>query len=75
MGYDNTDRNHYLTTSGGSEPAVVFREILSQALKSTPVVPFEIPQEYIEQNKPSNKLYKWFQENFNLKKRDEGYSY
>ncbi|KGK86523.1 penicillin-binding protein [Desulfosporosinus sp. HMP52] len=64
MGYDNTDHNHYLTTSGGSEPAVVFREILSRALESTPVVPFEIPEEYIEQNRLSNKLYKWFEEHF-----------
>ena len=69
MGYDNTDHNHYLTTAGGSEPAVVFREILSRALKSTPVVPFEIPQEYIEQNKLSSKLYKWYQEIFNPKER------
>ncbi|SDG95223.1 penicillin-binding protein 2A [Desulfosporosinus hippei DSM 8344] len=64
MGYDNTDHNHYLTTSGGAEPAVVFREILSRALESTPVVPFEIPEEYIEQNRLSNKLYKWFEEHF-----------
>ncbi len=64
MGYDNTDLNHYLTTSGGSEPAVVFHEILSRALIATPVVPFEIPEEYIEQNELSNKVYKWFQENF-----------
>ena len=69
MGYDITDGTHYLTTSGGSEPAVVFREILSRTLKSTPVVPFEIPQEYIEQNKLSNKINKWFQEKFNPKER------
>ncbi|HBV88785.1 MAG TPA: penicillin-binding protein [Desulfosporosinus sp.] len=71
MGYDNTDRNHYLTTSGGSEPAVVFKEILSRALESTPIVPFEIPQEYIEQNKFSNKLYKWYKENFYPQSRYE----
>jgi len=69
MGYKTTDKDHYLTTAGGSEPAVVFREILSRALKSTPVVPFEIPQEYIEQNKLSSKLYKWYQEIFNPKER------
>lgn len=63
MGYDKTDTTHYLTTAGGSEPAVVFHEILSRALKSTPVAPFEIPQEYIEQNKLSNRLYRWYQEN------------
>ena len=55
MGYDKTDSDHYLTTAGGAEPATVFREILSRALRNTPVVPFEIPQEYIEQNKISNK--------------------
>lgn len=55
MGYDKTDRNHYLTTSGGSGPAVVFHEILSRALRSTPVVPFEVPSEYVgNQNKNSN---------------------
>ena len=58
MGYKDTNSTHYLTTAGGSEPAVVFREILSRALKSTPLVPFEIPQEYIGQNKLSNRLYK-----------------
>lgn len=47
MGYDKTDRNHYLTTTGGSGPAVVFHEILSRALSSTPVGPFEIPSEYV----------------------------
>ena len=69
MGYKTTDENHYLMTSGGAEPAVVFREILSRALKSTPVVPFDIPQEYIDQNKLSSKLYKWFQDTFNTRNR------
>lgn len=64
MGYEKTDANHYLTTAGGSEPAVVFREILSRALKSTPVVPFEIPKEYVEQNKASNKISKWLKDKF-----------
>lgn len=46
MGYDKTDRNHYLTISGGSGPAVVFHEVLSRALKDTPVQEFKIPQGY-----------------------------
>ncbi|WP_425805475.1 transglycosylase domain-containing protein [Desulfitobacterium sp. Sab5] len=46
MGYDKTDRNHYLTVSGGSGPAVIFREVLSRSLKSTPNEDFEIPQGY-----------------------------
>ena len=71
MGYDKTDRNHYLTTAGGTEPAVVFHEILSRALKSTPIVPFEIPAEYIEQNKLSNKISNWFEEKIKPKERDK----
>jgi len=46
MGYDQTDREHYLTSSGGSGPAVVFREVLSRALGNSPVVSFQIPQGY-----------------------------
>lgn len=46
MGYDQTDRQHYLTTSGGSGPAVVFREVLSRALKNSPVVQFGVPAGY-----------------------------
>lgn len=46
MGYDKTDRNHYLTTSGGSGPAIVFREVLSRSLKNTPVKPFDMPAGY-----------------------------
>ncbi|AGA67938.1 penicillin-binding protein, 1A family [Desulfitobacterium dichloroeliminans LMG P-21439] len=48
MGYDLTDREHYLTTSGGSGPAVVFQEVLSQALKDTPVKPFDVPEGYVK---------------------------
>ncbi|MBD0383195.1 transglycosylase domain-containing protein [Paenibacillus sedimenti] len=43
VGYDRTDRNHYLTTSGGAVPAVLFREIMTRALARAPVVPFEMP--------------------------------
>lgn len=46
MGYDKTDRNHYLTTSGGSGPAVVFREVLSRSLQNTPIKPFDKPAGY-----------------------------
>lgn len=46
MGYDKTDRNHYLTTAGGTEPAKIFRAVLSQALKNTPVTNFQVPIGY-----------------------------
>lgn len=48
MGYDQTDRDHYLTTSGGSGPAAVFHEVLSLALKDTPLKPFEVPAGYVK---------------------------
>lgn len=48
MGYDQTNREHYLTTSGGSGPAVVFHEVLTLALKDTPVKPFEAPEGYVK---------------------------
>lgn len=44
LGYDKTDRDHYLTTSGGAVPAQLFREILTAALRDQPVVPFPLPQ-------------------------------
>ncbi|HVJ49929.1 PBP1A family penicillin-binding protein [Desulfitobacterium sp.] len=53
MGYDKTDRNHYLTTSGGAGPAVVFHEVLSRALKNTPVANFEVPQGYQDPWQPN----------------------
>ncbi|NOV04508.1 transglycosylase domain-containing protein [Paenibacillus planticolens] len=43
VGYDRTDKTHYLTTSGGAVPAVLFREIMNRALAQTPVVPFDMP--------------------------------
>lgn len=43
LGYDKTDREHYLTTSGGAVPAQLFREILTIALQDKPVVPFDLP--------------------------------
>jgi penicillin-binding protein 2A len=46
LGYDQTDRNHYLTTSGGAVPATLFREIMSRALRDTPAVPFPVPPDY-----------------------------
>lgn len=46
MGYDKTDKNHYLTTSGGTDPAIVFREVLSRSLKNTPVKAFDMPAGY-----------------------------
>ncbi|SDO98377.1 penicillin-binding protein 2A [Paenibacillus sp. yr247] len=43
VGYDRTDKAHYLTTSGGAVPAILFREIMNRALAQAPVVPFDMP--------------------------------
>jgi penicillin-binding protein 2A len=46
LGYDKTDREHYLTTSGGAVPAVLFREILTRALQDVPKSGFTAPEGY-----------------------------
>lgn len=45
LGYDQTDKTHYLTTSGGAVPAQLFREIMTRALKDVPVTEFPVPEE------------------------------
>lgn len=47
MGYDKTDREHYLTTSGGTYPAMVFKEILTRSLESTPITQFPVPEGWV----------------------------
>jgi penicillin-binding protein 2A len=44
MGYDKTDRTHYLKVNSGAA-ALVFQEIMSRALVGQPIVPFPIPAE------------------------------
>jgi penicillin-binding protein 2A len=44
LGYDQTDRNHYLTTSGGAVPSALFREIMSRVLHDVPITPFSAPE-------------------------------
>ncbi|MFD0868211.1 transglycosylase domain-containing protein [Paenibacillus residui] len=46
LGYDKTDRNHYLESSGSEAAASLFREIMSRALQGVPVRPFEVPASY-----------------------------
>ncbi|MCU6797156.1 PBP1A family penicillin-binding protein [Paenibacillus sp. WQ 127069] len=43
LGYDQTDRDHYLVTSGGAVPAALFNRIMSRVLRDAPVTPFPIP--------------------------------
>ncbi|HEY0826780.1 MAG TPA: PBP1A family penicillin-binding protein [Bacilli bacterium] len=55
VGYDVTDSNHYLTTSGGKVPSVIFREILTLALQNVPPTPFIIPKGMKEEKKKERK--------------------
>jgi len=72
MGYDKTDRNHYLTTSGGAGPAVVFHEILSRALNGTPAVPFEVPAGFVSNsNVKQNDQQNQQKDNTNAKNTDK----
>ncbi|WP_221469576.1 PBP1A family penicillin-binding protein [Cohnella nanjingensis] len=43
MGYDETDAGHYLTTSGGQYPAMLFKEMMNLALKDVPATAFQRP--------------------------------
>ncbi|QOR67353.1 PBP1A family penicillin-binding protein [Cytobacillus suaedae] len=43
LGYDKTDKNHYLTTTSGTTAAVIFKEIMSAALEGTPSSSFNLP--------------------------------
>ncbi|MCZ8522911.1 MULTISPECIES: transglycosylase domain-containing protein [Paenibacillus] len=44
VGYDKTDKSHYLTT-GSSVPATLFREIMTRSLQGVPVSGFPVPEE------------------------------
>ncbi|MEH7180776.1 transglycosylase domain-containing protein [Neobacillus vireti] len=43
VGYDKTDEKHYLKTTSGGGAAIVFREIMKEALKDTPPTRFNVP--------------------------------
>lgn len=43
IGYDQTDRNHFLNTSGGYSSAIVFREMMNLALQDVPATSFKQP--------------------------------
>jgi penicillin-binding protein 2A len=46
LGYQNTNRNHYLTTTGGKYPAAIFKEVMTRALKGKTVTAFAVPNGY-----------------------------
>ncbi|MGF7029908.1 penicillin-binding protein 2A [Paenibacillus mucilaginosus] len=46
LGYEKTNKDHYLTTTGGKYPASLFKEVVSRALKDVPVTAFSRPEKY-----------------------------
>jgi penicillin-binding protein 2A len=46
LGYQNTNRDHYLTTTGGKYPAAIFKEVLSRVVKDRTVTAFAMPVGY-----------------------------
>lgn len=43
VGYDKTDEKHYLKTTSGAGAAILFREVMKQALQGTPSSKFNVP--------------------------------
>ncbi|MEH6993383.1 penicillin-binding protein 1A [Neobacillus drentensis] len=44
VGYDKTDEKHYLKTTSSAGAAIVFREVMKEALKNTPSTSFDVPR-------------------------------
>jgi penicillin-binding protein 2A len=51
QGFDQTDSQHYVTVGSGST-AVIFKEVMSKALKGKSVTPFVVPKDAIPLNPP-----------------------
>jgi penicillin-binding protein 2A len=46
LGYEKTNKDHYLTTTGGKYPAALFKEVVTRALLDDPIVAFAEPEAY-----------------------------
>lgn len=51
VGYDKTDKDHYLTTTSSEGAALVFKDFMAEALKNSEAVSFNVPHisKYIEE--------------------------
>ncbi|MFP5105495.1 transglycosylase domain-containing protein [Neobacillus sp. C211] len=69
VGYDKTDANHYVTPISNKGSAVVFREVMTEALKNAPSESFNVPHitSLIEKKRLEEEAKKRgnIQENFN----------
>ncbi len=43
VGYDKTDEKHYLKPTSSAGAAIVFREVMKEALKGAPEISFNVP--------------------------------
>lgn len=69
MGYDKTDKTHYLTVNSAAASRV-FQEVMSRALIDQPIIPFPIPDGYKEK-KSDKKQDKEDKKNDRGKKNDK----
>ncbi|QIZ07013.1 PBP1A family penicillin-binding protein [Priestia megaterium] len=69
VGYDKTDANHYVTPISNKGSAVVFREVMTEALKNAPSESFNVPHiaSLIEKKRQEEEAKRRgnIQENFN----------
>jgi penicillin-binding protein 2A len=69
VGYDKTDEKHYLKTTSAAGAAIVFREVMAQALQGTPSSSFSVPHidTYLKkkQEKKAEQNRKSLEEHFN----------
>jgi penicillin-binding protein 2A len=57
VGYDTTDKDHYLTTTSSEGAALVFKDFMAEALKNTKAESFNVPpiSKYVEEHKKSQR--------------------
>lgn len=57
VGYDKTDKDHYLTTTSSEGAALVFKDFMAEALKNTKAESFNVPpiSKYVEEHKQSQR--------------------
>jgi penicillin-binding protein 2A len=67
LGYDHTDERHYLQTTSSQTVAVIFREIMENALEGTPAQSFAYPA----LNKEKKQLQQWHKQKKEKEKREK----
>jgi penicillin-binding protein 2A len=73
VGYDKTDENHFLTTTSSEGAALIFKEIMEEALKKTEPSSFHVPHisSYMEKRKQEEWKRKTLELDESIKKEAE----